>query len=113
VIATTPHRGARSADVVGAERAASAMSSMFAADSGRAMMKIYHGSSFALAGLVPAAAMLPGGSLPIDVALGVALPVHSHIALNFVRCRVCERARVMGENILRIAFALCCVLARD
>ena len=90
------------------------MSSMFAADSGRAMMKIYHGSSFALAGLVPAAAMLPGGSLPIDVALGVALPVHSHIALNFVRCRVCERARVMGENILRIVvFALCCVLARD
>lgn len=51
------------------------------------MMKIYHGSSFALAGLVPAAAMLPGGSLPIDVALGVALPVHSHIALNFVRLR--------------------------
>ena len=69
-----------------AERAA-AMSSMLAADSGRAMMKIYHGSSFALAGLVPAAAMLPGGSLPIDVALGVALPVHSHIALNFVRLR--------------------------
>ena len=69
------------------DASAAAMSSMLAADSGRAMMKIYHGSSFALAGLVPAAAMLPGGSLPIDVALGVALPVHSHIALNFVRLR--------------------------
>uniref|UniRef100_A0A7S0KM59 Succinate dehydrogenase [ubiquinone] cytochrome b small subunit n=1 Tax=Ostreococcus mediterraneus TaxID=1486918 RepID=A0A7S0KM59_9CHLO len=68
------------------------MSSMLAADSGRAMMKIYHGSSFALAGLVPAAAMLPGGSLPIDVALGVALPVHSHIALNFIISDYCPKA---------------------
>ena len=66
-------------------RAPRAMSSVLAADRGRAMMKIYHGSSFALAGLVPAAAVLPGGSLPIDLALGVAMPVHSHIALNFVR----------------------------
>ena len=28
--------------------------------------------------------VIPGGILPIDLALGVALPVHSHIALNFV-----------------------------
>ena len=28
---------------------------------------------------------IPGGVAPIDLALGVALPVHSHIALNFVR----------------------------
>ena len=27
---------------------------------------------------------IPGGLLPLDLALGVALPVHSHIALNFV-----------------------------
>lgn len=52
------------------------------------MMKLYHGSSFALAALVPAAAVAPGGQLPIDLALGAALPVHSHIALNFVRRRV-------------------------
>jgi succinate dehydrogenase (ubiquinone) membrane anchor subunit len=60
-------------------------SRVLAADRGRAMMKIYHASSFALAALVPAAAVLPGGHMPIDLALGVALPVHSHIALNFVR----------------------------
>lgn len=36
------------------------------------------------AGLVPTAMVIPGGVLPIDLALGVALPVHSHIALNFV-----------------------------
>jgi succinate dehydrogenase (ubiquinone) membrane anchor subunit len=58
---------------------------VLAADRGRAMMKLYHGSSFALAALVPAAAVAPGGNLPVDLALGAALPVHSHIALNFVR----------------------------
>lgn len=31
--------------------------------------------------------VIPGGLPPIDLALGVALPVHSHIALNFVRTR--------------------------
>ena len=61
---------------------------VLAADRGRAVMKLYHGSSFALAALVPAAAVAPGGQLPIDLALGAALPVHSHIALNFVRRRV-------------------------
>lgn len=48
-------------------------------------MKIYHASSFALAGLVPAAAVAPGGMAAIDLALGVAMPVHSHVAMNFVR----------------------------
>ena len=58
---------------------------MLAADRGRAMMKMYHASSFALAGLVPAAAIAPGGQAAIDLALGVAMPVHSHVAMNFVR----------------------------
>ena len=48
------------------------------------MMKMYHASSFALAGLVPAAAIAPGGQAAIDLALGVAMPVHSHVAMNFV-----------------------------
>ena len=48
-------------------------------------MKMYHASSFALAGLVPAAAIAPGGQAAIDLALGVAMPVHSHVAMNFVR----------------------------
>ena len=56
---------------------------MLAADRGRA--KMYHASSFALAGLVPAAAIAPGGQAAIDLALGVAMPVHSHVAMNFVR----------------------------
>jgi len=67
------------------------------------MMKIYHGSSFALAGLVPAAMVIRDGNLPVDLALGVALPVHSHIALNFVisdyvpkSARLPARASVLG-----------------
>ena len=47
-------------------------------------MKMYHASSFALAGLVPAAAIAPGGQAAIDLALGVAMPVHSHVAMNFI-----------------------------
>ena len=46
------------------------------------MMKMYHASSFALAGLVPAAAIAPGGQAAIDLALGVAMPVHSHVAID-------------------------------
>ena len=48
------------------------------------MMKAYHASGIALAGLVPTAMAIPMSVMPIDLALGVALPVHSHIALNFV-----------------------------
>ena len=66
-------------------------------------MKIYHGSSFALAGLVPADMLICDGNLPVDLGLGVALPVHSHIGLNFVisdyvpnHLRVPARAGVLG-----------------
>jgi succinate dehydrogenase (ubiquinone) membrane anchor subunit len=54
------------------------------ADRGALMMRTYHASGIALAGLVPTAMVLPLSVLPIDLALGVALPLHSHIALNFV-----------------------------
>ena len=70
------------------------------------MMKIYHGSSFALAGLVPAAMVIRDGNLPVDLALGVALPVHSHIGLNFVisdyvpkSARLPARASVLGVTV--------------
>ena len=61
------------------------------------MMKMYHASSFALAGLVPAAAIAPGGQAAIDLALGVAMPVHSHVAMNFVRDSMrCDAMRCDG-----------------
>lgn len=74
------------------------MSSIVFADSSRIAMKIYHGSSFALCGLVPAAAIVNDRSRAIDLALGVALPAHSHIALNFVRRAFDEREANRREN---------------
>ena len=77
-----------------------AMSGVLNADRGRGMMKIYHASSIALAALAPAAAAMPEGQLAIDVALGAAMPVHSHIAMNFVRDR-CEIGRHRADGIAR------------
>ena len=76
------------------------MSGVLNADRGRGMMKIYHASSIALAALAPAAAAMPEGQLAIDVALGAAMPVHSHIAMNFVRDR-CEIGRHRADGIAR------------
>ena len=61
-------------------------------------MKMYHASSFALAGLVPAAAIAPGGQAAIDLALGVAMPVHSHVAMNFVRDSMRWRRETTGDG---------------
>ena len=77
------------------------MSGVLNADRGRGMMKIYHASSIALAALVPAAAAMPEGQLAIDVALGAAMPVHSHIAMNFVRDR-CEDGRLARTHADRV-----------
>ncbi|KAK9815018.1 hypothetical protein WJX73_004952 [Symbiochloris irregularis] len=49
--------------------------------------KLYEYSHVALAGLVPIAAFAPeGGALSkvTDLTLGVAIPVHSHVAMNAV-----------------------------
>lgn len=50
------------------------------------MQKLYGLSHMALAGLVPASLVTKEGFLnrTSDLALGVALPVHSHIAMNYV-----------------------------
>jgi len=58
-----------------------------AADSAPGSMKVHHAANIALAGLTPAAAFLPKDSsllFPVDLALGVALPLHSHITMNMV-----------------------------
>jgi succinate dehydrogenase (ubiquinone) membrane anchor subunit len=53
---------------------------------------------------------IPGGVLPLDLALGVALPVHSHIALNFVvsdyvptKAAPAARAGLLGLTCLTLA----------
>jgi succinate dehydrogenase (ubiquinone) membrane anchor subunit len=59
--------------------------SLLNSDASKASNKIYHTSFLVLAALTPVAFVLPSWlNLPIDLALGVLFPVHSHIALNYV-----------------------------
>jgi succinate dehydrogenase (ubiquinone) membrane anchor subunit len=50
------------------------------------MIKVYHATSVALLGLVPAAFVLSPSmlSVPVDYSLGVLIPVHAHIGMNNV-----------------------------
>ena len=59
------------------------------------MMRVHHAGNLAMAGLVPAAYFTPQGSQlqkPVDLALGVVGPVHSHIAMNMVLSDYCPPA---------------------
>ena len=50
-------------------------------------MKVHHVGNLALAGLTPAAVFLPKDSSymkPVDLGLGLALPLHGHITMNMV-----------------------------
>jgi succinate dehydrogenase (ubiquinone) membrane anchor subunit len=50
-------------------------------------MKVHHVGNMTLAALTPAAVFLPKDSAflkPVDVALGLAIPLHSHITCNMV-----------------------------
>jgi succinate dehydrogenase (ubiquinone) membrane anchor subunit len=60
-------------------------SGLLNSDSSKAYTKFYHTSALVLVGLTPLAFVLPSWlNLPIDLALGVLFPIHSHIALNYV-----------------------------
>jgi hypothetical protein len=59
---------------------------LFADNAGRQFQKVYGQSHIALAGLVPVGLLTDGHSFPgkaADFGLAFALPVHSHIGLNF------------------------------
>mmetsp|Transcript_19233 Transcript_19233/g.40346 ORF Transcript_19233/g.40346 Transcript_19233/m.40346 type:complete len:120 (+) Transcript_19233:223-582(+) len=58
-----------------------------AADTAPGSMKVHHATNIALAAMTPAAVFLPKDSSflkPVDLALGVALPLHGHITMNMV-----------------------------
>lgn len=56
------------------------------ADSTAGAIKLHHKVNLVLLGLAPAAfALSPTGfNLPMDIALGLALPIHGHIGMNLV-----------------------------
>ncbi len=62
------------------------MSGIVDADGSKALNKFYHGSMVALAVLTPVSFALAPSEInkPIDLALGVLFPIHSHIGLNYV-----------------------------
>ena len=57
-----------------------------AADSSKSALSIHHKINFALLGLTPVALILSPSALnmPVDLALGIALPLHGHIGMNMV-----------------------------
>eukprot|EP00636_Phaeomonas_parva_P018296 CAMPEP_0118853792 /NCGR_PEP_ID=MMETSP1163-20130328/2250_1 /TAXON_ID=124430 /ORGANISM="Phaeomonas parva, Strain CCMP2877" /LENGTH=139 /DNA_ID=CAMNT_0006786405 /DNA_START=88 /DNA_END=507 /DNA_ORIENTATION=+ len=57
----------------------------FKADSGKLAVGVYHKINTATLFVTPIAFMLPTGyTMPVDLALGVLFPIHSHIGLNYV-----------------------------
>lgn len=59
---------------------------LYADAAGRQFQNIYTKSHYALAGLLPLGLISPTDSAPAklcDLGLAVAIPVHSHIAMNF------------------------------
>ncbi|CAN0135563.1 unnamed protein product [Pylaiella littoralis] len=60
--------------------------SMLNADDGKLGTKLYHAVNMvALAGVPAAVATSPSAlTMPLDVVLGIALPLHAHIGMNYV-----------------------------
>jgi hypothetical protein len=59
---------------------------LFADSAGPAVQKLYHQSHYVVAGLIPATLVSEKASIPAklsDIGLAAAIPVHSHIALNY------------------------------
>lgn len=55
------------------------------ADESLTLNRLFHKSGVALAALSPLALILPThAALPVDLILGVVIPLHSHVALNYI-----------------------------
>ncbi|WPT10659.1 Succinate dehydrogenase [ubiquinone] cytochrome b small subunit [Picochlorum sp. SENEW3] len=60
---------------------------LFADSAGPKVQRLYHQSHYVLAGLIPATLVSEKSSIPAklsDIGLAAAIPVHSHIAMNYV-----------------------------
>jgi len=69
-----------------AKSPSSEMGSFLAADQTLAQNRVYHKTHFITLALVPIAlAAHPSAlSMPVDVALAIALPLHAHIGMNWI-----------------------------
>eukprot|EP01031_Cornospumella_fuschlensis_P034171 gene34171-41363_t len=82
------------------------------ADSSSTLNKIYHSSALILAAVTPVALLAPTNPLtmPIDVAISVLIPLHSHVAMNYVvsdyvprKFRFAARAAVLASTVIAAA----------
>jgi succinate dehydrogenase (ubiquinone) membrane anchor subunit len=82
----------------------------FAADSSKQLNKWFHKSGLVLAVLVPVslAASPSAINMPVDIALGVLIPFHSHVALNYV---ITDYVPKGGRSMARIALLAATVIA--
>ncbi|DAZ96191.1 TPA: hypothetical protein N0F65_012381, partial [Lagenidium giganteum] len=65
---------------------ATGLAAIIEADNSKVAHKVYHWTSVGLMALLPTAFVLSPSPLavPVDLALGVAIPVHAHIGINNV-----------------------------
>jgi hypothetical protein len=59
---------------------------LFADSAGPKVQRLYHQSHYVLAGLVPASLVSETSSIPAkvsDIGLAAAIPLHSHVAMNY------------------------------
>ena len=59
---------------------------MIAADTGKLGTKFFHLSGYTLVGLFPFAMVYSPSmvSMPMDLALGLLMPIHGHVGLNYI-----------------------------
>lgn len=87
-------------------------SNVLEADSSNSLNRLYHKSAIAIAGLTPLAFIVGSTpvSQPIDLALGLLFPFHSHVAMNYVvtdyvpkGSRPLARAAVLATTLIATA----------
>lgn len=88
---------------------------LFADSAGPKVQRLYHQSHYVLAGLIPATLVSEKSSIPAklsDIGLAAAIPVHSHIAMNygadFILCKPYLCVRVLMNLWLNILYMCSC-----
>lgn len=76
------------------------------ADDGKLGTKLYHGVNMVvLAGVPAAVATSPSAlTMPLDIVLGIALPLHAHIGMNYGEPTLCG---VCVSFSIRVCLSVC------
>lgn len=95
--------------VVGQAKTTSGLNSTDGSDANLTFNKLFHKTNYALAALAPVAFIVPADySLPFDLVLGIIIPFHSHVALNYV---VTDYVPKKFRSVSRMAVLMATLLA--